>query len=67
MCFGLFVAMASFFPGQQQVFSALLRGSIFLTALALLPFPLMVYWLIRLRFKNAYRIQPRVSPAPVPL
>ena len=54
MCFGLFIATGSFFLGQQQVFPAFLRGSIFLTILAVLPFPLMIYWLIRVRFRNAY-------------
>lgn len=58
MCFGLFIATGSFFLGQQQVFPAFLRGSIFLTVLALLPFPLMIYWLIRVRFRNAYKMQP---------
>ena len=51
----------SFFLGQQQVFPAFLRGSIFLTVLALLPFPLMIYWLFRVRFSKAYRAGP---PAP---
>jgi uncharacterized membrane protein len=61
MCFGLFFATGSFFLGQQQVFPAFLRGSIFLTVLALLPFPLMIYWLIRVRFSNAYKVQPQAS------
>ena len=61
MCFGLFIATGSFFLGQQQVFPAFQRGSVFLTVLAVLPFPLMIYWLIRVRFKNAYKLlsQPR--------
>ena len=63
MCFGLFIATGSFFLGQQQVFPAFLRGSIFLTVLAVPPFPLMIYWLIRVRFKNAYKIQPPPHPA----
>ena len=67
MCFGLFIATGSFFLGQQQVFPAFLRGSIFLTVLAVLPFPLMIYWLIRVRFKNAYNIQPSANPTPVSL
>jgi hypothetical protein len=67
MCFGLFIATGSFFLGQQQVFPAFLRGSLFLTVLAVLPFPLMVYWLIRVRFKNAYKIQPPPNPTPVSL
>jgi hypothetical protein len=67
MCFGLFIATGSFFLGQQQVFPAFLRGSLFLTLLAVLPFPLMIYWLIRVRFKNAYKIQPPPAPTPVSL
>jgi hypothetical protein len=58
MCYGLFIASGSFFLGQQQVFPAFLRGSIFLTVLALLPFPLMIYWLLRVRFSKAYRAGP---------
>ena len=65
MCFGLFIATGSFFLGQQQVFPAFLRGSIFLTVLAVLPLPVMIYWLIRVRFKNAYKIQPIPNPTPV--
>jgi uncharacterized membrane protein len=65
MCFGLFIATGSFFLGQQQVFPAFLRGSILLTVLALLPFPVMIYWLLRVRFSRAYSIQPPASPTPV--
>ena len=65
MCFGLFIATGSFFLGQQQVFPAFLRGSILLTVLALLPFPVMIYWLLRVRFSRAYRIQPPPTPTPV--
>jgi hypothetical protein len=67
MCFGLFIATGSFFLGQQQVFPAFLRGSIILTVLAVLPFPVMIYWLIRVRFKNAYKIQLPPHSTPVPL
>jgi uncharacterized membrane protein len=63
MCFGLFIATGSFFLGQQQVFPAFLRGSILLTLLAVLPFPVMVYWLIRVRSSKAYKLRP--LPAPV--
>jgi hypothetical protein len=42
MCFGLFIATGSFFLGQQQVFPAFPRGSIFLTVLAVPPFPFMI-------------------------
>jgi hypothetical protein len=56
----LFIATGSFFLGQQQVFRAFLRGSVFLTILALLPFPLMIYWVIRVRLGKAYQLR-RVS------
>lgn len=65
MCFGLFIATGSFFLGQQQVFPAFLRGSILLTVLALVPFPLMIYWLFRVRFSKAYKAQPSLAPASV--
>jgi hypothetical protein len=50
MCVALFIAAASFFLGQPQVFPAALRGS----ALLLLPevavLGSMIYWLVRVRF-----------------
>ncbi len=63
MCFGLFIATGSFFLGQPQVFPVWLRGSIYLIVPALLPLPLMIYWLVRVRFKNAYGLHPRRSPS----
>jgi hypothetical protein len=64
MCYGLFIATGSFFLGQQQVFPAFLRGSIFLTVPALLPLPLLIYWFLRVRFSKAYKNQ--LSPSQVP-
>src|SRR5580704_10867510 len=63
MCFGLFIATGSFFLGQQQVFPAFLQGSMFLTVLALLPFPLLIYWFFRVRFSKSYKtgLLPAVS------
>jgi hypothetical protein len=58
MCVGLFIATGSFFLGQPQVFPAALRGSIYLIVPAVLPLPLLIYWLIRVRFRDAYRIRP---------
>ena len=64
MCYGLFIiATGSFFLGQQQVFPAFLRGSIFLTLAALLPLPLLIYRFLRVRFSEAYKNQ--LSPNPV--
>jgi uncharacterized membrane protein len=55
MCFGLFIATGSLFLGQQQVFPAFLRKANVLFIPAVLPLVLMIFWLIRVRFKNAYK------------
>jgi len=55
MCFGFFIATGSFFLGQQQVFPAWLRGSGVLFIPALLPLILLIFWLFRVRFTNAYQ------------
>ncbi|MGC2765629.1 MAG: hypothetical protein WB607_08990 [Candidatus Acidiferrum sp.] len=55
MCFGWFIATGSFFLGQQQVFPVWLRGSAVLLVPALLPLMLLIFWLIRVRFTNAYK------------
>ena len=54
MCFGLFIASGSFFLGQQQVFPALLRKTNVLFIPAILPLVLLIFWLVRVRFKNVY-------------
>ena len=66
MSFGFFIATGSFFLGQPQVFPVWLRGTIWLVIPALAPFPLMIFWLIRVRFKNAYRLRSVPSPSPTP-
>jgi len=55
MCFGLFIATGSFFLGQQQVFPAFLRKTNVLFLPAILPLILMIFWLFRVRFTNAYK------------
>ena len=50
MCFAFFFATGSFFFGQQDVMPEFLRGSAILAVLGLAPFPLMLYWLVRVRF-----------------
>ena len=50
MCFGWFIATGSFFLGQQQVFPVVLRKNYLLFPLALCPFALLIYWLIRFSF-----------------
>jgi len=46
-CFGLFIATGSFFLGQQQVFPEPIRKQYLLAPLAILPLPLMIFWLVR--------------------
>ena len=62
MCVGFFIATGSFFLGQPQVFPAALRGSIYLIVPALLPLPLLIFWLVRVRFRNAYELRPLKTP-----
>ena len=66
MSVGLFIATGSFFLGQPQVFPPALRGSIYLIVPAVLPLPLMIFWLIRVRFRNAYHLKPHASPISLP-
>lgn len=59
MCFALFIATGSFFIGQQQVFPASIRGTALLFILGILPLPLLIFWLLRVRFTNAYNAYKR--------
>jgi hypothetical protein len=52
MCFGLFIATGSFL-GQKRVIAFLGGPEILL--LAVLPLVLIIFWLIRVRFKNVYK------------
>jgi hypothetical protein len=55
MCLGLFIASGSFFLGQQKVFPASLRGLKVWFVPAFLPLLFMIFWLIRVRFTNAFK------------
>jgi hypothetical protein len=79
MCFGLFIAAGSFFMGPsnrplrllsavgfgQQLSPALFSTSLYLV-LTVLPLILLIYWLVRVRFTNAYKGKSTqlVSPSP---
>lgn len=52
MCFSLFIASGSFFLGQPQVFPVSLQDSELLPVLALAPLPVMVFWLVKVRFDD---------------
>jgi hypothetical protein len=70
MCFGLFIAAGSFFMGPsnrplrllskvgigQHLSPALFSTSLYLI-LSVLPLILLIFWLVRVRFKNAYNGQ----------
>lgn len=55
MCLGLFIATGSFFLGQQKVMPVWMRGSPILLALGFAPLVLLAFWLIRIRFTNAFK------------
>jgi hypothetical protein len=71
MCFGLFIAAGSFFMGPsnrplrllskvgvgQHLSPALFHTGLYLI-LSILPLILLIFWLVRVRFKNAYNGQP---------
>lgn len=55
MCFALFNAAGSLFLGQQQIFPAFLRGTKALFVPAILPLILLIFWLVRVRFTDAFK------------
>jgi len=55
MCFALFIASASIFLARQHLFPDLLRKTGALVFLSVLPLLLMIFWLLRVRFANAYK------------
>src|SRR6202167_3192835 len=55
MCFALFIGAASIFLARQQLFPALLQRTGVLVFLSVLPLLLMIFWLLRVRFANAYK------------
>jgi hypothetical protein len=54
MCFALFIGAASIFLARQHIFPVLLRKTGVLFLLSFLPLVLMIFWLFRVRFANAY-------------
>jgi uncharacterized membrane protein len=55
MCFALFIAAGSIFMARQQLFPDLLRKTGVLLFLSFLPLMLMIFWLVRVRFADAYK------------
>ena len=52
MCFSWFIAAASIFLARQHIFPAVLRKTGVLFLLSFLPLMLMIFWLVRVRFKE---------------
>lgn len=63
MCFALFVAAASFFLGQPEVFPKEWRGSVWLFVPELMIFAALFFWLARTYFTRAFRSGPIVAYA----
>jgi uncharacterized membrane protein len=63
MCVASFIASGSFFLGQQKIMPEAMKGAWYLFVLALAPLGLMVFWLLRVRFAEAFRyLAPRGQP-----
>jgi hypothetical protein len=63
MCFAWFIASASIFLARQQLFPVLMRKTGMIYVLSFLPLAVMLFWLIRVRFTNAYKRMP-LTPSP---
>ena len=61
MCFAWFVASGSIFLARPHLFPVFMRKTGMLYLLSYLPLILMLFWLIRVRFKNAYNKKPAGS------
>ncbi|HET9638838.1 MAG TPA: hypothetical protein VFP12_06495 [Allosphingosinicella sp.] len=53
MCLALFVAVGSFFLGQQRVMPEFMQGSLWLSVPPLAVLAAMLFWLLKLRFARA--------------
>lgn len=61
MCVALLIAMFSFFLGQQQLLPESVRGSFWPFVPEILVLGLMIFWLCRVFFTNAFRTAARIS------
>ena len=55
MCFALFIATASLFLGQQQVFPESFRGTLVLASPVIIVILMTIYWLIRVLSSDRYK------------
>ena len=66
MCFAFFIASSSVFLARAHLFPALLRKTGLLYFLSFLPLVLMIFWLIRIRFKIVARRRGSVAATSEP-
>jgi uncharacterized membrane protein len=64
MCVALFIAAASLFLGQQQLFPASVRGSAMLFVPEIAVLGLLIFWLLCVRLTNRFKSQHGVLPVP---
>ncbi|MDQ3274540.1 MAG: hypothetical protein M3Q39_05785 [Actinomycetota bacterium] len=57
MCFALFIAVASLFLGQPQVFPETLRSSGALALPPVLVLAVLLWWLVRVRLLPRFRLR----------
>ncbi|HZQ22422.1 MAG TPA: DUF2306 domain-containing protein [Terriglobales bacterium] len=56
MCFGLFIASGSIFIARPKLFPKVLSTTHILLVLGVLPLILLIFWMVRVRFSNAYKL-----------
>jgi uncharacterized membrane protein len=61
MCFAFFIAASSIFLARAHVFPVLMRKTGMLYLLSFLPLILMIFWLVRIRFKKTFEKRPMPS------
>jgi uncharacterized membrane protein len=55
MCFAMFIAAGSFYPGQQRFFPESINRTHLLYAPFIFAIVMLIFWPIRVRFPNAYK------------
>jgi hypothetical protein len=66
MCFALFIAASSIFLARQHIFPAILQRTGVLYFLSFLPLLLMIFWMLQVRFTNAFKSKLMATADPSP-
>lgn len=66
MCFAFFIASSSVFLARAHLFPAIMRKTGALYVLSFLPLVLMIFWLIRIRFKSVRMKMGLITQSPEP-